>query len=63
MEFPDGETYSCAKIERRGTDSWMTIQVSTDKNRSGITREEWIEYVSEKWPDWEVACVWNKTKH
>ena len=63
MDPPNRETYSYAKIERRDTDSWMTICVSPDGKRSGITQEEWKEYVSSKWPDWEVACVWNKTKH
>ena len=72
MNASDRETYSCAKIERRETDSWMTISVTpptlqrSDAEQMsqspclGITKDEWIEYTAEKWPGWEVACVWNK---
>ena len=61
MDSHNGETYSCAKIERRKTDSWMTICVTSDEERIGITQDEWKEYVSKKWPGWDVACVWNKS--
>ena len=73
MDSTDRETYGCAKIERRETNSWMTICVTPamlqcsdaeQMSRSpcfGITKDKWIEYASENWPGWDVACVWNKS--
>jgi len=62
MDSHNRDTYICAKIERRETDSWMTISVAGVREGVGITQDEWIDYAAKKWPGWEVACVWNKTE-
>ena len=64
MVLLDNMKFSCARVERESTGSWLTIKpyMGFYEEEDHHTVAEWEAFVKEFLPNWELVCCANNIK-